>query len=208
MWIKICGITNPRDAECVVAAGADAVGINLVSGSPRAVDEDLARVLVEQLAGRVSTVLVVADRSAVELGQLLQRVPADFLQLHGDEAPEVLQALQSRAFKVLRVGTPADLALADAYGGDRILVDARVPGVLGGTGVQVDPAWVEGLARRRPVVLAGGLTPENVAVAIDAVRPFGVDVASGVEIPGAPGQKDPDKVRLFVENARRAAAKG
>jgi phosphoribosylanthranilate isomerase len=124
------------------------------------------------------------------------------LQLHGDEPPEVLAPLLPHAYKAVRIGGAADVARAATFPGDYLLVDAKVEGALGGTGVRFDWALVQSLARTRMLTLAGGLTPGNVAEAVRAVRPFCVDVASGVE--RAPGAKDLTLVRAFVAAARAA----
>jgi phosphoribosylanthranilate isomerase len=128
------------------------------------------------------------------------------LQLHGDEPEWVLEALLPDAYKAIRIGCAQDLELAGRYGGERILVDAKVPGQLGGTGASFDWSLVSPLSAVRPLVLAGGLTHENVRAAISQVRPAGVDVATGVERPGEPRRKDLEKLARFVEAARQAAS--
>ncbi|TKD10390.1 phosphoribosylanthranilate isomerase [Polyangium fumosum] len=203
LHVKICGFTRVDDVEAAVSAGADMIGLNFVSGSPRRIDVTLARALVSAARGRVEIVGVVADLDPARVAELVAEVGLDRVQLHGDELPEVIDALGPRAFKALRIGGAEDVALAARYGGDLLLVDARVPGQQGGTGVRVDPALVVELARARRVLLAGGLGPDNVAEAVRVVRPWGVDVASGVE--SAPGIKDERKMRVFVSEARRAA---
>ena len=203
LHVKICGFTRVEDVEAAVSAGADMIGLNFVSGSPRRIDVPLARALVSAARGRVEIVGVVADLEPARVAELVAEVGLDRVQLHGDELPEVIDALAPRAFKALRIGGAEDVALAARYGGDLLLVDARVPGQQGGTGVRVDPALVVELSRARCLLLAGGLGPDNVAEAVRVVRPWGVDVASGVE--SAPGLKDERKMRAFVSEARRAA---
>jgi phosphoribosylanthranilate isomerase len=208
--VKICGLTDVDDARACVEAGASSIGLNFVPSSPRRIDAATARAIVESIEAipgvgpRVVTVAVVADMPTDELRALLSATGIRCMQLHGDEPPEQVAAFLPHAYKALRVATAADVARADAFPGEHILVDARVDGALGGTGVQVDPALVVALARRRKLTLAGGLRPENVAAAIAAVRPFAVDVASGVERPGAPRRKDRDAVRAFLAEVRRA----
>ncbi|MDI1447820.1 phosphoribosylanthranilate isomerase [Polyangium sp. 6x1] len=202
LHVKICGFTRIEDVEAAVSAGADMLGLNFVPGSPRRIDVPLARALVGAARGRVEIVGVVADLDPQRIEALVAEVGLDRVQLHGDEPPEVLGTLGPRAFKALRIGGAEDVALAARYGGDLLLVDARVPGQKGGTGVRVDPALVVELSRARRVLLAGGLGPDNVAEAVRVVQPFGVDVASGVEY--APGLKDERKMRAFVDEARRA----
>ncbi|MBK8999950.1 MAG: phosphoribosylanthranilate isomerase [Myxococcales bacterium] len=202
VWVKICGITRVEDAELAVDAGADAIGLNFVPGSPRRVERALAEALVACCRGRIEIVGVIADLGLEEARRLRDELGLDALQLHGDEPPELLAALLPAAFKAVRVGSALDAEDAARFAGERLLVDAKVAGQLGGSGQRVDPEWVRGLARRRRVVLAGGLTPGNVAAAVRAVEPWGVDVASGVE--SAPGVKAEALVRAFVREARRA----
>jgi phosphoribosylanthranilate isomerase len=200
--VKVCGLTCVEDAELAVDCGADAVGVNLISGSKRAVDLAVARRIAAQMSGRATVVAVVADLPLEELRRLRERTRVDLLQLHGSEPPEVLAALLPFAYQALRIGGPEDVARAAGYGGDRILVDAKIEGELGGTGRQFDWKLVKNLATARRLVLAGGLTPGNVAEAIRAVAPWGVDVASGVERDGQPRRKDADKLRRFMEAVR------
>jgi phosphoribosylanthranilate isomerase len=195
--VKICGVTNIADAELVVANGASAIGLNFVPSSPRVIDVETARSIVDRVGARTLTVLVVADRGADELRALLRATGARCLQLCGDESPELVAELLPHAYKGIRIGSAADVTGAALYPGEHLLVDAKVEGKLGGTGKTVDWALVEPLARARKLTLAGGLRPSNVADAIRAVRPFCVDVASGVEKDGDPRRKDPDKMRAF-----------
>jgi phosphoribosylanthranilate isomerase len=204
VWVKICGITTQHDAELAVEAGADAIGLNLVPASKRFVDAAQARAIASAVKGKVEVVLVVADRPLSELLALRASTGVDWLQLHGGEPPEDLDALLPMAYKVVHVESRDDVALAGRYSGARVLCDTKVAGTLGGTGQRFDWSLVAELARTRELVLAGGLGPANVADAIQALSPFGVDTASGVE--GAdPRRKDPEKVRAFVQAARRAA---
>lgn len=205
VWVKICGITRLEDAETVVGAGADALGLNLVPASPRYVDPETARRIVAHVARRLEVVGVIADLDVATARQIREQLGLDSLQLHGDEPPEVLAALLPGAFKALRVAGSEDVAAADRYQGDRILVDARVAGRLGGTGQRVPSEWLVGLAPRRRLIVAGGLDAEHVAEVVARVRPFGVDVASGVERDSRPREKDPDRVTAFVRAAKRAA---
>lgn len=204
--VKICGLTSVEEAVACAEAGASSIGLNFVPASPRRIDVDLARRIVKALPKRVVTVAVVADLAADGIAALLAATCVRCVQLHGDEPPELVRALLPHAYKALRVGSAADVARADLFPGEHLLVDARVEGALGGTGVRVDPALVEPLARRRKLTLAGGLAPANVGAAILAVRPFAVDVASGVEPRGEPRRKDLGAVRAFVAEVRRAAA--
>lgn len=209
VWIKICGVTTPEDAEMVAEAGADAIGLNFVPSSPRAVSGQRAYDIAQAVRGRLEIVGVFANRAPEEMRDVAEQVGLDWVQLHGDESPEVLQAAARMreglgAMKAVRVGQPADVEQARRFAGERLLVDALVRGALGGTGHAFDWSLVVALARERSLVLAGGLRPDNVARAIAEVRPFGVDTASGVE--HAPGQKSADATRAFVAGARAAAA--
>jgi phosphoribosylanthranilate isomerase len=197
--IKICGITKAADADACVGLGVEMLGLNFVPSSPRYVDPADARWILRNIQGRAEIVGVVADLDEAKLLELRGYLGLDRLQLHGDEPPELVRRLGSCAIKALRVGSPDDVARAALFEG-LILVDAKVEGALGGTGRTVDAALVAPLAAARPILLAGGLRPDNIAAAIEAVRPWGVDVASGVE--RAPGVKDLDKLLAFVERAR------
>jgi len=201
--VKICGITRPFDAECAIDAGVDMLGLNFVPASPRCIDVALAHAIARVARGRARIVGVFADADERVIRDVADDVPLDLVQLHGDETPEFVSKLGRRAFKAIAIGSAEDVAFAKTYPGDLLLVDARVVGQRGGTGVRIDPALVAPLARERPMLLAGGLGPENVADAIRHVVPRGVDVASGVEV--LPGIKDEGMMRRFVEEARRAA---
>ncbi|MBN2194222.1 MAG: phosphoribosylanthranilate isomerase [Polyangiaceae bacterium] len=202
MYIKICGVTCLEDAELVRGSGASALGVNLVPGSVRRVDLDRARAIVASVAGRLETVAVVGSLTAMELRTLRTEVPVDWVQLHGEIAPEVVMSALPSAFVALRIAEATDVELAWGVPGDRLLVDAKVPGALGGTGRTFDWSLVVELARKRRLILAGGLHPGNVGAAIEAVSPWGVDVASGVERAFDPRRKDPDRVAAFVAAAR------
>ena len=178
--IKVCGLTSPGDADACVALGVDMLGLNFVPSSPRCLDLARARAIADAVRGRAELVGVVADLDEARMAELRDAIGLDRLQLHGDEAPELVRRWAPRAFKALRIGAAADVEAADRYEG-LLLVDAKVPGALGGTGRTVDFALVAPLARARAILLAGGLTAANVAEAVRAVSPWGVDVASGVE---------------------------
>jgi phosphoribosylanthranilate isomerase len=204
--VKVCGITSIVDAEFCVEAGVDAIGVNLIPSSPRCVTHDLVREIVRSVQPRTLVVAVVADLSAHDLIALRASTGVGCLQLHGNESPATLDALLPHAYKAIRVREASDVVTASAFRGDYLLVDAKVDGVLGGTGVCVDPTLVVDLALRRRLTLAGGLDPLNVAHAIRVVRPYCVDVASGVELRGAPRKKDPSRVLDFVAAVRDADA--
>lgn len=209
MYVKVCGITEVEDALAAIAAGADALGFNCIPASKRYLAPERVRDIVAQLRREaprpVSCVVVVADVAPAVATQLLLELRIDRLQLHGDEPPEVITAIGSRAFKAVRIADAADVARAAAFPGHPVLVDAKVEGLLGGTGRCIDWPLVEPLARARPLILAGGLSPLNVARAVDMVQPWAVDVASGVEVDGNPRRKDLDKMRRFIALARAAS---
>lgn len=205
MYVKVCGITNLDDALAAAESGADVLGFNCIPSSKRYVARALLRGIVSDVRRAVpnlSLVAVVADLVARDALALIDDLGIDRLQLHGDESPEDVLALGSRAFKAVRIGDATDAAIAADFPGHPLLVDAKVPGQLGGTGTQVDWALVAPLARARPLFLAGGLRPDNVAAAVSAVQPWGVDVASGVELDGDARRKDREKLRRFVAHAR------
>ena len=198
-FIKVCGITSPEDAEMCVRAGATALGINLVAGSKRAVDINVAQEIAGAVRGKALLVAVVADMAWDQLVAL--RDGFDRLQLHGHESDEEVAALLPHAWKAVRMRSEADVPIAERVPGDVVLLD----GATAGSGVPFDWRLAALVARtRRGVILAGGLTPENVAQAISIVSPCGVDAASGVETPGDPRKKDESRVRAFVQAARTA----
>ena len=204
MHVKICGITSIADALAAVDAGASAIGLNFVHTSPRCVDVDEGRAISLVMSGRCLVVGVVADLTVDALRALVAAAKIECLQLHGDELPETLEAMLPHAYKALRIGDAGDIARAVLYGGEHLLVDARVEGMLGGSGARIDPRLVAPLARTRKLTLAGGLTPDNVGAAIAAVGPYCVDVASGVELRGEPRRKDAGAMRAFVAAAHAA----
>jgi phosphoribosylanthranilate isomerase len=199
--VKICGVTTVEDAELCVTAGADAIGLNFYTGSPRYVSPEAARLIVDAIAGRALTVGVFVDATYEQILENTEQTQIACVQLHGDESPEQLLRLLPHAYKAIRVRDADSLTQARRYGGRHILLDAYVAGQAGGTGARFPWKFAAELARERNVTLAGGLDPDNVAEAVAFVQPFCVDVASGVE--RAPGRKDPERVHAFI-----AAAKG
>ena len=198
---KICGITRIEDALAAVAAGADAIGFVFYAKSPRAVTAVQARAIIAALPPFVTTVGLFVNASACELNETLDAVPLDLLQFHGDESPEQCEGYHRPYIKALRVKAGDDIAGAcHAYASaSGILLDAYVEGVPGGTGQAFDWSLIpQGLSR--PIILAGGLTVDNVVQAIDQVRPYAVDVSGGVE--KSKGIKDHDKIQAFMHNVR------
>jgi phosphoribosylanthranilate isomerase len=210
LLVKICGITTPEDARLAVDAGADAVGFVFWFMSPRKVDPARAAAIVRELPAPVLRVGVFVDAPRDEMLRICDEVGLDLLQLHGEEPLEALVDPPRPALKAVRVGKQfaPEEALRYASRAAGLVVDTRLPGetqLPGGTGVPFDWSLVAGLADRVGfLMLAGGLSPENVAQAVRAVRPHAVDVSSGVE--RMPGRKDPARVRAFVEAARAAEA--
>jgi phosphoribosylanthranilate isomerase len=202
-WIKICGVTSVDDAEHVLRSGANAIGLNFVHGSKRRITFEQARPIVAAMRGRIELVAVVADPTDLETKELREQLGIQWLQLHGDEAAPRLTRLLPHAFKAVAIEDAADARKAASFPGERLLVDTKVTGAAGGTGKVFDWQLVTDLARTRQLILAGGLTPKNVAAAVRVLAPWGVDVASGVEF--VPGVKDPELVTAFVLAVRSAS---
>lgn len=210
LWVKICANTSLADALLAAEAGADAVGF-VFAPSPRRVTVEQAAAIVPHLPAALESIGVFVDASLEEIAATVERCGLTGVQLHFDAAPELTAALRARfgaKLRILRVvhfGAGAAQALPNDPSVDAVLVDSRTAKAVGGTGKTFD--WIEAsrtLFRESALRLAvaGGLHPENVAEAIATLRPWGVDVVSGVE--AEPGRKDAAKVRAFVANARAA----
>lgn len=212
--IKICGITNRRDAEAAADAGADAIGLNFFGSSPRCVSATQAKEIAESVRGRLSTVGVFANHTTEQIRAIAESVKLDFVQLHGDEPIEILGELSDfgviRAFRCKQSGLDAVVEFADraadlGFELSGVLIDAHEPGKYGGTGQTVDWHAAHGVRQQLgglPIVLAGGLRADNVAEAISIARPDAVDTASGVEL--SPGAKSRELVTSFVAAASAA----
>jgi phosphoribosylanthranilate isomerase len=200
--IKICGITNSDDALHAAACGADALGFVFYAASPRCVTPDEARAVIETLPPFVTRVGLFVNETPERIQAIAAKCRLDAIQLHGDEPPGACHLPPYRVIKGVRLRTSASLAALAAYPAAALLVDAAVPGQFGGTGQRADWDLAAQAATAHRVILAGGLTPDNVAAAIRQVRPYGVDVSSGVE--SRPGQKEPEKVAQFIRMAREA----
>ncbi len=213
MWIKICGLRSPEEAPDVAAAAPDAIGLNFYRKTPRFVTEETAAAISDQIPSNIARVGVFVDTPPEEIDALADRLRLDHVQLHGDYTAADAGKLSHRSvIWVHRLGAegldPLRLELEQlaeqGVNPFACLIDARVPGQFGGSGVTVDwPALASGYDREAfpPLILAGGLVPENVSEAIAAVHPWGVDTASGVE---EKGLKSRDLVDTFVRNARSA----
>ena len=201
--VKICGVTSVGDAARCVELGADAIGLNFWPGSPRSTNPETARAIIEEVGVETLPVGVFVDFNLERIVEILQKTGIGWAQLHGHEPPELVEALLPLAYKAIGVRDGSAIELARRYPGEHLLLDASVPGMPGGTGRTFDWAIAAEVARERKLTLAGGLTPDNVAEAVRVVRPFRVDVASGVE--STPGRKDPAMVKAFIEAAKGEA---
>ncbi len=202
--IKICGIKTLKDALAAIDVGADYLGFNFYPKSVRFVERQVCTGITAVLKKEnphIKLVGVFVNSSVEEVKDILDTCSLDLAQLHGDEAVEMLKALDSKAFKAFR-GMPESINGFERKDAPAFLVDASVKDSYGGTGFIADWNGAAKLAKKYPLLLAGGLTPENVAEAIRRVKPWGVDVASGVE--SAPGEKDAAKMSTFVKEVRRS----
>lgn len=204
MLIKICGLTRADDARRAVEAGATAIGLVFWPTSPRAVTLAQAEAVVRAVAVDVLTVGVFVDATRAEIEHVMRRVPLGAAQLHGHESRAVVDALPWTVIKAVPVPAEGPLPDLAPWAGVRVLLDVHDPERRGGTGRRVDWARAAALAAARPVILAGGLTPDNVAQGVRQVRPAGVDVSSGVE--HSAGVKDQARIRAFVEAVRSVEA--
>lgn len=201
--VKICGITSVADAQIAVKAGADAIGLVFYAPSPRAVSIELAREIASSVGPFVTVVGLFVDAEESYVHEVLANVSLHVLQFHGAETREFCEQFQRPYMKAIRMRPELDVvqAIREYPSASSVLLDAYRPGVPGGTGETFDWQRVPKQSAR-PIVLAGGLTAENVALAIQSTHVYGVDVSGGVE--SAPGKKDPKRVEQFIQNARRA----
>jgi phosphoribosylanthranilate isomerase len=216
--VKICGITSVADAQLAVKAGADAIGLVFYAPSPRAVSIAQAREIAASVGPFVTVVGLFVDADEAFVREVFANVALHVLQFHGDESREYCEQFQRPYMKAIRMRPELDVvqAIAEYPGATGILLDAYRPGVPGGTGETFDWQRVPSHASQhstsqhptlplpvsQPIVLAGGLTAENVALAVQSTHVYGVDVSGGVEF--APGKKDPHKIEQFIHNARHA----
>ena len=196
--VKICGIKTVADALAAMDAGADLIGFNFYPKSPRYISVGQCRDIMSVMRryGHIQYVGVFVNSSLEDVRATMETCGLRFAQLHGDESPEMLSSLNGKAFKAFR-GIPQEINGFTRQDAPAFLVDAAVKGVYGGSGITADWSGAAELAKKYPLLLAGGLTPENVADAVRQVKPWGVDVASGVEY--TPGQKDLRKMKEFVQ---------
>lgn len=200
--VKICGITSVQDAAAAVDAGADALGFVFVPGTPRVISPEVAEQIAAGLPPFVTTVGVFVDQPLEEILSVIIRCRLQAVQLHGNEPETFSRRIPVKVIKAIRVRDAADLRGIGTYPAHAFLLDAFVEGQPGGTGTTISWDLARQAIGRVPVILSGGLRPENVAQAVRAVRPYAVDVSSGVET--SPGRKDHRKVREFIAAVREA----
>lgn len=201
VFAKICGITRPADAIAAVDAGADAIGLNFVPTSRRCIDVEVARAILAVVPDHVMTVGIFRNHPANEVLGITGALGLEAAQLHGDEPPEITAVVATGVETVIKAVTAESPSIRaiDEHAADIVMLDARIPG----GGVPFEWGIVGDLVTKHKILLAGGLRPDTVAEAIRRVRPWGVDVASGVE--AEPAQKDPDAIARFVAEARADA---
>ncbi len=199
--VKICGITRAVDAQAVVDAGSDAIGLVFYGPSPRAVTLEMAQKIVESVPAFVTVVALFVNPSVKEVRQVLEGVRIDLLQFHGDEESDFCSQFQRPYIKAIRVRQASDVVASSLRFPDALafLLDSYKPGVPGGTGETFD--WSLIPDSPKPLILAGGLKPENVASAIEQVQPYAVDISGGVE--AAKGIKDHSKINEFMKEVNR-----
>ena len=201
--VKICGITSVADALAAVDAGADALGFMFYAPSPRNVSFGLAADIIRQLPPFVAKAGVFVNPAEDDVRRAIAECGLDTLQFHGEETPEFCRRFGLKTMKAFRVRDAEFLTQTGPYSDEAWLLDSYVAGQPGGTGARFNWDLATDAARRHTVLLAGGLTPENAAEAVRKVRPYGLDVSSGVE--SAPGKKDAVKVRAFIAAAKSVA---
>jgi phosphoribosylanthranilate isomerase len=209
MIIKVCGVRTAQIAEVAIEAGADWLGLVLVPASPRHVDETVARPVIAAARGRAQLVGVMVSPTAADCDDAARRFRLDAVQVHGRADPSLANGCSVPVIRGINVH-PGTAAYTDSWWPDCLLLLDAAPGsegdLPGGTGARVDEETAAAVARHRPVILAGGLHADNVAAAIAAVRPRGVDASSGLE--SSPGVKDPERVGAYVRAARAAFSGG
>lgn len=200
--VKVCGVTRIEDARACVRVGVDTLGINFWRGTKRRCDPAVAKAIADELGRSIELVAVFVDAPLDEVRSTLDATGIRWAQLHGRESPDDVRALLPFAYKAVGVAAEDPLAETRRFPGEHILLDAAVPGAMpGGTGTRFDWQLARAVATERKLTLAGGLVPENVAEAIRVVRPYRIDVASGVE--SSPGVKDEARVVALVDAVRR-----
>jgi phosphoribosylanthranilate isomerase len=202
--IKICGITNENDALSAAGLGADALGFIFYKGSKRYIDPKEAGRIISSLPPFVSAVGVFVNQSIGEIKEYARLSGIDTVQLHGDETPVFCGEVPYRMIKAVRVKDAVNIAEVELYPVRAILFDKHSDEMYGGTGSSFDWGVLKGLEISKKIILSGGLTPENVSQAVRLVKPYGVDVSTGVE--DAPGKKNQEKMRKFIEAVKDGGA--
>jgi phosphoribosylanthranilate isomerase len=203
--VKICGITRLPDALAAADSGADALGFVFYKGSPRCIAVQGAKAIIQALPPWISRVGVFVNETGEVIRQIAEACQLTCIQLHGLESPAFCQQFSLPVVKAFRVQNESILEQASQFETSAWLLDSYVPGQLGGTGAVFNWQWArQAKEKGRPVILAGGLTPENIANAVRSVEPYGVDVSSGVK--SSPGIKDIPRMRDFISNAKMPAA--
>ena len=200
MFIKICGITNIEDAVFAVAKGANALGFVFYQKSPRYLDPRTAKKIINILPDDIAKVGVFVNSPIESVNKIAEQAGLTHVQLHGEENPGYCHAMEKKVIKAFRIRDQKDIKAMGGYPATYFLLDSYVEGKHGGTGRKFD--WALALQAKKfgvPIILSGGLSPENVAYAVYTIRPEGVDVSSGVE--HKPGKKDEQKVEQFLHNA-------
>jgi phosphoribosylanthranilate isomerase len=200
--VKVCGITSREDAVAAVEAGADALGFVFVPGTPRCVHPEVAERIVGVLPPFVTPVGVFMNQPLEEVLRIAARCGLQAVQLHGDEPEAYSRRIPLRVIKAVRVRDAESLRILPTYPAHAFLLDAFVEGQAGGTGTPVSWELAVQAKGHAPIILSGGLRPDTVGLAVRRVRPYGVDVSSGVEV--SPGRKDHQKVREFIAAVRQA----
>ena len=195
--VKVCGITNSDDAFRAVELGADALGFIFYKGSKRYIDPRDAHRIISSLPPFISSVGVFVNQTVPEIKGAVETSGVDTVQLHGDETPEFCAMLPYKLIKAVRVKDTVNSDQVELYPVRAILFDKHTDEMYGGTGTSFDWGVLKGINISKKVILSGGLTPENVSRAIEIVKPYGVDVSTGVE--DSPGKKNHMKMRKFIE---------
>lgn len=199
--VKICGITNLDDARAAIESGADAIGFIFDPKSPRYVEPQKAQIIIASLPS-VKTIGVFVNPALDFVNEVIDKTGISTVQLHGEESPEFCQKIKKPVIKTLHIQSEDDFSLADQYDVEQFLLDSKKGMLRGGTGIKLDWDLAKLFAQKHKTILAGGLTPKNVADGVEKVQPAGVDVSSGVEV--LRGKKDFSKIEKFVTNAKKA----
>ena len=198
--VKVCGITNLEDAWTAIEAGTDALGFVFVPNTPRYIEPDDANTIMRQIPPLVTTIGLFVNAGSTQIRDVATNCRLDAIQLHGNESPELCHSLNLRIIKAFRIKESEPLNILSKFQVDAYLLDTYVKGKLGGTGETFDWNLACRAKRYGQIILAGGLNPSNVSTAINQVKPYAVDVSSGVE--AEPGRKDPEKVKDFIRAVR------